>query len=64
MTDVQMIVTAACGGGGLVLSLGGAYWLGWRDAVRTVVHEQMDVALERILDEADEDDDGGLRVLA
>jgi hypothetical protein len=63
MSTPSLIVTIACGFGGLGLSFAGAYWLGMRDAYRQVSRDLMDVELGMILAAASDDDDG-IEVLA
>lgn len=57
-----LVVTTACGLGGLGLTFAGTYWLGMRNAYRQVSRDIMDVELAMILSDVDGDD--GVKVLA
>jgi hypothetical protein len=73
VTTIQLVVTAVCGVGGVVLVLLGVYWLGARAGARTTAREMLEQALHSILGgdhvdrdvtyDEDEDDDGGVAVL-
>lgn len=67
MTDLQLLITIACGAGALALGFRGAYWLGGRNAARAIAREEIDETLGGILAEVDgdeDDEDGGVGVLA
>jgi hypothetical protein len=64
MNPVQIVVTVSCLLGALGLAFAGTYWLGMRNAYRQVSRDLMEVELQQILADADEDNGGGVEVLA